>query len=405
MLHSVESAFHPEEGTRAKGSAGGRVRVAVVGLAGVGMVHLVAIAVLSDAYQLVAVADSDAERAKQAAAGFGVAAFTSLDEVIAAGGVDAVILAVPPYLHGPLTTTALAAGLHVYCEKPLTPTAAEGRALAVAASRAGRVVQVGLQYRFLPAYVEAAALVASGALGRIHRVSVTATTWFRPTRYFTSRPWRAGWATVGGGVLMHQTCHQVDGLISLVGAPCRVTADAWRSLHNTEVEDSVALLLEFPGGIRGTLVASTAEPVGTNRTEVHGSLGSVVIEGFGLRRGVTPGSAASLARAGTDDLAAIPVSWTDVVSDGGPGMELAAIVDCHRDFLASVSSGAPPRNHPLEATRAVETINAAYLSALRRVPITIPAADGDYATAYADLCTGRCVLPFTGGEADSGGEG
>jgi predicted dehydrogenase len=355
---------------------------------------------LAEEYRLVGVADSDGERAKTVAAGFGVAAFTSLDEVIAAGGVDAVVLAVPPFLHGPLTCQALAAGLHVYCEKPMTPTAAEGRAMAAAAASWGRVVQVGLQYRFLPAYVRAKQLIDEGAIGEVRRVSVTATTWFRPAHYFTARPWRSRWATVGGGVLMHQTCHQLDGLISLVGAPARVDADAWRALHDFEVEDSVAVLLEFSGGARGTLVASTAEPVGTNRTEIHGDRGSLVIEGFGLRRAWFAGPAADVAAAQTDDLATVPVTWTDVVSDGGQAMEFAAILDCHRDFLAAIAGEvAAPRNHPLEATRAVETINACYLSALWRGPLPVPVDDADYAAALADLCAGRAGFPRIGAPA------
>ena len=374
-----------------------RVGVAVVGLAGVGMVHLVATTLLAEDYRLVGVADTDGERAKTVGAGFGVPAFTSLDEVIAAGGVEAVVLAVPPFLHGSLTRRALAAGLHVYCEKPLAPTAAEGRALAAAADAAGRVVQVGLQYRFLPAYQQARALIEAGAIGVVRRVSVVATTWFRPAHYFTARPWRSRWATVGGGVLMHQTCHQLDGLISLVGRPRRVTADAWRALHDCEVEDSVALLLEFPGGARGSLVASSAEPVGTNRTEVHGDRGSLVIEGFGLRRAAFAGSAGEVAASQTDDLAKVAVTWTELVVDGGQAMELAAIVDCHRDFLAAIAGDqAAPRNHPRAATQAVETINAAYLSALRQAPLPVPVDDADYAAAYEDLCAGRATFPLLG---------
>lgn len=375
------------------------VRVAVVGVAGIGMVHLIAIATVGPQYHLVAVADTDGEAAKNVGAGFGVAAFTSLDEVIAAGGVDAVVLAVPPFLHAPLATLALEAGLHVYCEKPLTPTAAAGRTLAATAERHRRVLQVGLQYRFLPAYVQAAELVASGAVGAVRRVSVTATAWFRPTHYFTARPWRARWASVGGGVLMHQTCHQLDGLISLVGLPSRVTAQAWRSLHDFEVEDSVSVLLEFAGGAHATLLASTAEPAGTNRTEVHGDNGTLVIDGFGLRRATFPAPASQLAADGRDDLATIPVSWTELVADGGQAMELAAIVDCHRDFLAAIArpwGAGRTRNHATEATRAVSVINAAYLSALEQRPVEVPVDDDAYAAAYADLCAGRAAFPRAG---------
>src|SRR5580658_5966413 len=111
------------------------VRVAVVGLSGIGMAHLFAISSLGQQYRLVGVADSDAEVAKNLGQGFGVAAFTSLEEIVGHGDVDAVVLAVPPFLHVPLTVRALEAGLHVYCEKPLAPLASEGRSLAAAAAQ------------------------------------------------------------------------------------------------------------------------------------------------------------------------------------------------------------------------------------------------------------------------------
>ena len=375
------------------------LRVAVVGLAGVGMAHLFAVATIGQEYELVGAADTDTEVAKNAAGAFGVAAFSSLDEVIAAGGVDAVVLAVPPFLHGPLTRQALAAGLHVYCEKPLAPTAAECRSLATAAKRCGRVLQVGLQYRFLPAFVEARRLIGSGAIGDLRRVSLTATTWFRPAHYFTARPWRGKWAAVGGGALIHQTCHQLDGLISLVGSPWRVTAHIGRSLHDVEVEDTATAVLEFPGGVVGTLIASTAAPVGTSRIEVHGDDGSLVIEGFSLRRATFPGPAGRLAAESHDDLAVVPVAWAEVVADGGQAMEFGAIVDCHRDFLAAVAGGAgghQPRNHALEATRSIDVANACYLSALRGGAVEVPVDGEAYASAYADLCAGRVTVPRIG---------
>jgi predicted dehydrogenase len=375
------------------------VRVAVVGLAGIGMAHLFAIASLGGEYRLIGVADTDAEVAKNVGQGFGVAAFTSLDEIVGTVDLDAVVLAVPPFQHRPLTLRALDAGLHVYCEKPLAPLASEGRSLAAAATRSGRVLQVGLQYRFLPAYVEAGRLISAGAIGSVRRVSLAATTWFRPAHYFTARPWRARWADVGGGVLIHQTCHQLDGLISLVGRPSRVTAQIWRSLHAIEVEDSCGALLEFPSGFRGTVVASTAEPVGTNRVEIHGDEGSLVIEGFALRRATFTGSARHLAASGVDDLAVVPVEWADVVADGGQAMEFAAIADCHRDFLAAIAGGSSasvPRNHALSANQAIEVANAAYLSFVQGTSVAVPVDDSSYAAAYDDLCAGRITVPWAG---------
>jgi predicted dehydrogenase len=358
------------------------------------MAHLFAVATMGAGYRLVAAVDRDAEAAKAAAGAFGVAAYSSLEDLAAAGGVDAVVLAVPPFLHGPMARAAFDNGWHVYCEKPLAATVAECRALAAAADQAGRVLQVGLQYRFLPAWTEAAALIGAGAIGSPRRAAVTATGWFRPTHYFTSRPWRGRWDAVGGGVLIHQGCHLLDATISVLGSPSRVTAQVSRALHDVEVEDSASALLEFPGAVTATVVASTAEPVGVNRVEVHGDDGSLVIEGFGLRRASFPGGpAARLAAESQDDLTVVPVEWQDVVADGGQAAEFGSIVACHRDFAAAIAHGGRPRNHPLEAARAIDVANGAYLSAVSRGPVDLPADEADYAAVYADLCAGRTTIP------------
>jgi predicted dehydrogenase len=81
--------------------------------------------------------------------------------------VDALVVAAPNHWHAPATILALAAGKHVYCEKPCSHTPEEGERMIAAAHDAQRVVQVGLQRRSNPHYVEAAQKLREGAIGRI----------------------------------------------------------------------------------------------------------------------------------------------------------------------------------------------------------------------------------------------
>jgi predicted dehydrogenase len=374
------------------------VRVAVVGLAGIGTAHLFAIAALRDDYTLAAVCDVDAELAKRTGESFSADAFASLDELLASGIADAVVIAVPPFLHGAMTIAALDAGLHVYCEKPLAPTCGECDEITAAAQASGRVVQVGCQHRFQRSYVAAHQLLQGGELGAVFRAGLVATNWFRAQRYFDVRPWRGQWQAVGGGVLLSQAIHQVDAFIWLVGMPVRVTAEAWRSLHDADVEDEATAILHLPDGGRATLVASTVDPVGTDRIEIHAERGSVVLDGFGLRVTRLDAAAAQLSADCPDEFPKLTVAWDDAVVPG-PDRDkewFALVMDSHRDFLDAIRTGVTPRNPPAEATKAVELANAVYLSALRGEPVELPLDRTAYAAAFADLCAGRAALPRVG---------
>src|SRR5260221_10593640 len=220
-------------------------------------------------YELVAICDVVDKVREKTAARLEVPGFASSDELYASGIAEAVILATPPSTHVALVRDAVAAGLHVYCEKPFVADAAEGYALGETARAAGLVVQVGFQYRFQPSYAEVRSLIDAGAVGPIFRSALVATNWFRPQDYFEAAGWRKEWRHAGGGVLMNQAIHQLDAMLWFTGLPARVTARASRARHDIEVEDDVMALLEFPNGGRGTNVASTVDPVGSDRIQIH----------------------------------------------------------------------------------------------------------------------------------------
>jgi predicted dehydrogenase len=357
-----------------------------------GQAHLFAISSLPDEYQLTAICDVDAEVAKKAASDWKTSCYTTLEELLASDAAEAIVVAAPPFQHGPISRSALESDLHVYCEKPMVATVREGLELAAAADRAGRAVQVGLQYRFRPSYERAADLVASGAIGKVFRANLTATSWFRPERYFRSRPWRGRWRTVGGGALLHHSIHQLDAYLSMLGQPARVTAQAFRTIHDIEVEDEVTALLEFDDGCRGVVAASTVDPVGANRIELHGEAGTIVAEGDGLRRATFAGSpVGALSARCEDDFPAITPAWIEEVTPTGRE-ELDSLLRCHRDFVAALRSGGQPRNHPVAALQAIAVANAIYLSAVRQRAVDVPIDPDEYQACYEELCEGRVSL-------------
>lgn len=369
-----------------------RIRVAVVGVAGIGAGHCVAASTLPE-YELVAICDVDDRVADRTATDFGVCAFTDADALYASGLIDAVILATPPSTHVSLVRDALRAGLHVYCEKPFVADATDGYALGREAHAANRVVQVGFQYRFQPSHVKARALIDDGTVGPIFRATMVATNWFRPQSYYDAAPWRKQWRTGAGGVLMNQAIHQLDALVWFAGLPTRVFARATRARHDIEVEDDVTAMLEFPDGGRGTLVASTVDPIGWDRIEVHGERCSLIMNDHNLRVGTFDGPAQHRSDHSEDHYERVAVTWDDVeVPPASPG-GYDYLLDAHRDFAQAVREGTTPRNTAEAATRSIEVANAVYLSAILEEPVALPLAPNAYAPVYERLCSGDVTLP------------
>lgn len=344
-----------------------------------------------DCYELVAVCDIAQGALARTAEATGAKAFSDTAALFTSGIADAVVLATPPWLHLEQARAAIECGLHVYCEKPIAPTAAEGDEIARLAARAGRVVQVGFQHRFQHSFATAKAL--SAEIGILSRATLTSTGWFRPQAYFDARPWRGRWREAGGGVLMNQAVHHVDAYLWIAGSPASVTARAYRTRHRVEVEDDAVAVLEFAGGARGVVTASTSDPVGSDRLELHGELGSLVVQGQRLRHARLPEPAQQISDTCPDAFPRIEVAWEDVAPAGLPTDFAGFVSACHRDFVDAVEGGTGNVNHAAEATRAVELANAVYLSAVTGETVPLPLDRDAYAECYARLVRGDVELP------------
>jgi len=111
------------------------------------------------------------------------------------------------------------------------------------------------------------------------RMSWIMTDWFRTEAYYASGGWRATWKGEGGGVLLNQCLHNLDVMQWLLGMPARVRGFCQLGrFHDIEVEDNVSAYLEYANGATGTFVSSTGEAPGTNRFEIAGTKGKVVLE-------------------------------------------------------------------------------------------------------------------------------
>ncbi|HTD66309.1 MAG TPA: Gfo/Idh/MocA family oxidoreductase, partial [Candidatus Limnocylindria bacterium] len=122
---------------------------------------------------IVALCDVDSDNLGKVAAQF-PAAQTHRDfrQLIDQKGIDAIVIATPDHTHAVATAAALRSGRHVYCEKPLTHTVSEGRAITELARKTGLVTQIGTQIHAGNNYRRVVELVQSGAIGPVREVHV-----------------------------------------------------------------------------------------------------------------------------------------------------------------------------------------------------------------------------------------
>ena len=192
---------------------------------------------------------------------------------------DALIIATPHYFHTLIGIDALEQGLHVLTEKPLSVHKADCERLLAAHKKPGQVFAAMFQLRTDPKFKKIKELIASGQLGELVRVNWINTDWFRTEAYYASGGWRATWKGEGGGVLLNQCPHNLDLLQWFCGMPSRVRGFCQLGkFHDIEVEDNVTAYLEYPNGATGVFITTTGEAPGTNRLEIAGTLGRLVLE-------------------------------------------------------------------------------------------------------------------------------
>jgi predicted dehydrogenase len=254
------------------------VRLGIIGLGNIGQHHFgyLSAGKVSGA-ELVAVSDAVPAKLDRY---MPLRTFTDGEELIRSGLVDAVIIATPHYQHTTLGIAALKQGLHVMVEKPISAHKADAERLIAVHKRHPKQVFAGMfQLRAEPRYLKMQKLIQGGDLGDIVRMSWIMTDWFRTEAYYASGGWRATWKGEGGGVLLNQCLHNLDSMQWLLGMPARVRGFCQLGrFHHIEVEDNVSAYLEYPNGATGIFVSSTGESPGTNRFEIVGTRGKLVLE-------------------------------------------------------------------------------------------------------------------------------
>ncbi|GAB3807188.1 Gfo/Idh/MocA family oxidoreductase [Humibacter antri] len=196
------------------------------------------------------------------------------------GDVDAVVTTVPHYLHPEMGIAALSRGVHALVEKPAgVYTKQVKELLAFAQAKPELTFAIMFNQRNNPLYRRLKEILDAGEIGAIRRSNWIITTWWRPQGYYEQSEWRATWGGEGGGVLVNQAPHQLDLWQWLCGVPKSVYSKvAYGFRRDIAVEDEVTAVVDYGGGATGVFVTATHDLVGTDRLEILGDKGKIVVE-------------------------------------------------------------------------------------------------------------------------------
>ena len=355
-----------------------KIRTAVIGIGNMGTAHATCLFEgRIDGMELAAVCDISASRRKECTKRFpGVPQFEDWKELLSSGLVDAVIVAVPHPMHAQIATAVLEAGLHVLTEKPMDVSVSKARKLIESAEKSDRVFAIMFNQRTNPLFRRAREIVRSGELGELKRSVWIITNWYRSQHYYDSGDWRATWSGEGGGVLLNQAPHNLDLWQWICGMPTEVTAFCdVAKYHNIEVEDDATIFVRYANGATGTFITTTGEYPGTNRLEIAGDKGKLVLEG-GVLKWWKLGQSEKQVRFESDrNSPHIPMEVLEITTDEKETAHAGIL----QNFANAILKGEPLISPGPDGICELTISNAAYLSQWKgNAPIPVPFDEAEF---------------------------
>lgn len=309
-----------------------------------------------ESIDVVAIADADPGAAGRVAASTGARSYMSLEELADKEGVEGCLIATPTTTHPAVVETALGAGLHILCEKPLALDLGESGRLGALAAAGGRVLQIGFWRRFASPWVAARQAIADGAIGRPLMLRLAQWDADPPPATFCD-PLTSGGLAIDCGVHEFDLVGWLTGLdIETVTARNLPLVD--QSIGEVGDVDNLLAMLDLDGGAVATVDLSRNCRFGDDvRTEILGEDGAVFVD-------LLPVGRARLADA--EGMRVIAGSETDDAFAEGIEQQAEAFVRAVRGEPVDVPGAA-------DSTLAVAVGRAVQRSAVEGVPIALKA--------------------------------
>jgi predicted dehydrogenase len=265
---SSEESTGQQASAREEAQVEDGLRVGVVGIGWAGQQHLKAYASLKGV-RIVSLAGMEPDLRGSLQAEYSIPhGFSGWEEMLEHGGLDAISVAAPTFLHAPIAIAALERGLHVLSEKPIARNAVEGQAMVNAARTAGRVLEIAFNHRRRGDIQALKEVIDQGGVGRPYYAKAS---WLRRSGIPVLGSWFTNPELAGGGPLADIGVHALDYALHLLGEPQVVAVSAtthselgprgrggnpsytaMAASNAFEVEDFASAFLRLEGG--GTLL-------------------------------------------------------------------------------------------------------------------------------------------------------
>lgn len=205
----------------------------------------------------------------------GAKSWATAEEAVADPAVDAVYIALPVALHAHAAITALRAGKHVLCEKPMAFDFAQAQQMVAEARASGRFLGVSYYRRLYPKLIRAKHLIAEGVIGQPLLAEANCHSW---TEILKGREWLMNPALAGGGPLYDIASHRIDAMNFLFGKVERACGLLSNAVHRMGVEDSATVLMQLPGGVHAVVDVRWNSRIPRDQFRIIGEEGEINLD-------------------------------------------------------------------------------------------------------------------------------
>ena len=309
--------------------------------------------------------------------GDSVQIFKDEDELYAHSDLfDAVLVVTPHRFHPAMGMNALKHGKHLLLDKPVAVSVADCGELIQTAKESGLVFSVVFHQRAYPKYQKIRAMIQNGEIGELNRILLENNRYFRTPYYHHSGSWRSSWNGEGGGALINQGQHILDIWQWLFGMPEELYAQIGFGKYNDfQVDDEAILTMRYADGKTGTFILSTGEGTYTEKLEIIGSKGTILLEEDHLtvtRFDKDLREYRKTAQVNSREELHSEVSEENLCTDESCQHEIL------ENFARAIAYGEPLLVEGEDAVNALELTNAAYLSAWNHMPVKLPVDADEY---------------------------
>jgi predicted dehydrogenase len=340
------------------------MRVGVIGTGAIAWKH--AQAYKNIGYRITACTNGNEEKGRKFAEAWGAEFVANPEELSRRADVDFLDLCTFPGYRLAAVELGAKYGKHVLVQKPMAVDLETAAPMIAVARAAGIQLGVVSQHRFDDSTLFLKRALAAGRLGTILQADAYVK-WYRTDEYY-ARPVKGSWAGEGGGALISQAIHQVDVLLSLVGAVDEVFGYGRLGvIHKIESEDLVCAVMHYASGALGVIQAATALwPGYPERIEIHGTRGSAIVTGDQLTTWDVrddegePAPISREAKSGASDPMAISLTPFE--------RQLA-------DFGEACKTGRAPASSGIDGYRALQLVRSIYTSCAEGRKVRIPAVE------------------------------